>query len=1029
MPKWLKNLKFVLLWMMCLNLTAMVIPAPGHKAIPRDWSAQSPELPKSAETMFPLKDRSDVPLPSHILALMVEFDDVHFKTQPQYPDFLPHDSVFFERWMLHLHDFFFDASHGEYDMSYVVHPQTLRLPKSMAHYGGDTTERTDKNLGDILPDLMPLCSDIDFSIYDGLIIFHAGQGQETDIHGESKDSIWSTFLSRRYLQNYFDPENDDYPGFTTPDGTILTNVVIVPEDQYHDYFPAEGEEDAELHLFSIFGVLAHQYGHILGLPTLFDNVSSNGISQGIGNWGLMGTGVWNASGYVPAQLSAWSRYYLGWEEAITVYHDSVDLPLDHFLNHAQDATRLYKVPISEREYFLIENRQQNPDGSLDPYTNLPSYSFKLLPEDQDYYDDFPLMPFFNFMKNRYSGCEWDFFLPGFGNSPLTDGSGILIWHIDENVIAENFRPNFDINRINGDANHKGVDLEEADGVQDLDTGAYSEYKHGGPYDSYRAGNNDYFGHEYHQGLLWLPTAESYYGGIPLEIYDISESANQMTFSVRFAWKMQMDYEGESKYPAAAVDFLQDGSECIFYPMESGLIALFKDDTLMHGYPLQLPEITHLYTWDGETFYIPTQMGHVARLARKDKVYTYYTNIPYHRFLSHPVDMDDKLALLMENTLIEKSLLYFYDKAEKRLIETDFLWEDKMASNMSWDEEKLHLLSLPKDAEYYRLLSLDLEYQTYHGFDTTVPADSTVVGIFTAKLGYSDALIVQCLSSIYVYDMSEYSLNLRDGFPFIFDGKASAPLSLQDIDGNGMLDILFATSNRVYAIDHYANLITPKNLDVGLADDGISAGAIALDLDGDGSFKLCAAMNMNRLFAWEKNYRLKNGYPVSFAERGRHLPFIAHGADGEPYLWVSADNGSLFRNHIPNYVARRADDGWQAEYGDLRRRASRMSVDLSNQYQSAKVFVKDELYFFPNPLKSFYNQEIKLSIMPTKDVKVSLKIFDISGKLVFQSSGLAREYLRNQDLFHIPVDKLSPGIYIAIIKGGGESHKLRFGIEK
>jgi len=65
------------------------------------------------------------------------------------------------------------------------------------------------------------------------------------------------------------------------------------------------------------------------------------------------------------------------------------------------------------------------------------------------------------------------------------------------------------------------------------------------------------------------------------------------------------------------------------------------------------------------------------------------------------------------------------------------------------------------------------------------------------------------------------------------------------------------------------------------------------------------------------------------------------------------------------LARRADDGWQAEYGDLRRRASRMSVDLSNQYQSAKVFVKDELYFFPNPLNSFYNQEIKLSIMPTQ----------------------------------------------------------------
>lgn len=1029
MPKWLKYLKFVLLWMTWLNLTAMVVPVPGHKAIPQDWSVSNPELPKSAETELGLKNRTVDELPTHILALMVEFDDVHFKMEAQYPDFLAHDLAYFERWMLHLHDFFYDASHGSYQMSYEVYPQRLRLPNTLAHYGADIGGKTDKNLGDIMPDLMQLCGDINFAAYDGMIIFHAGQGQETDVEGKRKESIWSTFLSRKYLQNYFDPENDDYPGFATPDGTILTNIAIICEDQYHDYFPAQGEEDAELYLFSIFGVLAHQFGHILGLPTLFDNVSSNGISQGIGNWGLMGTGVWNASGYVPAQLSAWSRYYLGWEEAITVHHDSEALSIDHFLDHDENAVRLYKVPISEQEYFLIENRQQNPDGSLDPYTNLPSYSFKLLPEEQDYYEDLPLMPFFNFMKNRYAGCEWDFFLPGFGYSPLTDGSGILIWHIDENVIAENFRPNFDINRINGDANHKGVDLEEADGVQDLDTGAYSPYKHGGPDDSYRAGNNDYFGHEYHEGLLWLPTAQSYYGGIPLEIYDISESANQMTFSVRFAWRLQLDYVGDSKYPAAAVDFFQDGSECIFYPMESGLIALFQDDEMVDLYPQQLPEITQLYTWDGEAFYIPTQMGHVARLARKDKDGTRYVNISNRKFLSHPVDMDDRLALLMENTLTDESMVSFYDKEQRRIIETSFVWADKAASNLSWDEKKLHLLSLPKDAEHYRLLSLELEYQNYYGFETTVPSDSTVVGIFTAKLGQNDALIVQCLSSIYVYNKSDYSLSLRDGFPYVFDGKASAPLSLQDIDGNGTLDMIFATSNRVYAVDHYANLISPKTLDMGLADDGISAGAIALNLDSDGSLKLCAALNMNRLFVWEENYRLKRGYPTSFATRGRHLPFVAHGVDGEPYLWMAADNGSLFRNHLPNYDSRKADDGWKAEYGDLKRRASRMSIDLPNQYQSDKVFVKDELYFFPNPLKTFYNQEIKLSIMPTKDLRVSLKIFDISGKLVFQESGLAREYLRNQDLFHIPVDKLAPGIYMAIIKGGGETHKLRFGIEK
>jgi hypothetical protein len=108
--------------------------------------------------------------------------------------------------------------------------------------------------------------------------------------------------------------------------------------------------------------------------------------------------------YVPAPLSAWSRYYLGWEDAVEILHDSVSLSVDHFLNHQQDAVRLYKIPVSSREYFLIENRQQNPDGSLDPYQNLPSYTFKLLPEgEQDYYADYPLLPYFNFSQKPLFG--------------------------------------------------------------------------------------------------------------------------------------------------------------------------------------------------------------------------------------------------------------------------------------------------------------------------------------------------------------------------------------------------------------------------------------------------------------------------------------------------------------------------------------------------------------------------------------------------------------------------------------------------
>ena len=43
------------------------------------------------------------------------------------------------------------------------------------------------------------------------------------------------------------------------------------------------------------------------------------------------------------------------------------------------------------------------------------------------------------------------------------GEGLLIWHIDEEVMSSKW----DSNTVNNDEEHKGMDLEEADGAQDI----------------------------------------------------------------------------------------------------------------------------------------------------------------------------------------------------------------------------------------------------------------------------------------------------------------------------------------------------------------------------------------------------------------------------------------------------------------------------------------------------------------------------------------------------------------------------------
>lgn len=1023
------------LWTAVWTLTALVPPHPKYENPPQNFV---PTRIESMRTNFANKED----IPNNILVLRVQFGDVSFRESEAYPDFLAHDFAFFDRWMVHLHDFFDDASHSQYNLAYTLYPEVITLARPMSYYGSDSTERIDARIPELVADMVSIVdSQIDFNSYGGLIIFHAGAGQESDISKIRSEQIWSTFITRRDLQDYYEPENDSYPGYPTDDGAILKNIVLVPESQYQDYFPAEGEENAEAYLFSIYGVLTHQFGHLIGLPTLFDNDSSNGYSQGIGNWGLMGTGVWNGNGYVPAQVSAWCRMYLGWEDVITINEDTEDIVVDYFLDHNPSAKRLYKVPISSTEYFLIENRQQNPDASLNPYNGQPSYSFKLLPAgEQEYYENYPELPYFNFMTNRYIGSEWDFFLPGLGGpvpsgNPV-DGSGLLIWHIDENIINANFTANFDRNRINSDASHKGVDLEEADGIQNLDTAVYDIYKYGSPFDSFRKDNNDYFGNQLVDGILRLPAAESYYGGVPLEIYNISPSANQMSFSLRFQNSLNADYEGENTIPAALLDFDADGSMEIFHPMPDGKLVMWKDDVIMEGFPYQINPIEELYMWDGENIYIPSQLGSVARLYRlsMDGLHL-LENFPGYTWASHPVNAGNFVACPL-NSSDGTSKIHYYTKLSE-MIAFDKSFEDIITANLIYMSGSIWALTHNSTTGYtlHSGIAGSFAYD-YHPASIPIPADSLIVSIALAPIRQNDfnrEIVIQTPNAVYLLatpDSSSFTFDIVEPFPFVHNLASLAPITIADVDRNSYLDILIGGENGFAVIDYAAQLISPKEFSLSMPDSlGISSGVLALDLDADGKSEYLGNFSRNRQVVWEENFRPKASFPVSYAFRSRSLPMIGEAMDGKPYIYSATDNGRIYRRVLPDARMEDIDMGWFTEYANLERSASRNLPEWQNSFQSASIFVPNETYIFPNPLKSIYEQKISLNVMTSKDAELELNIYDVSGSLVYTKKGYTKAYLRNREVIPMPSHKLSSGVYFAVIKAGKETQTLKFAVEK
>ncbi len=208
-------------------------------------------------------------------------------------------------------------------------------------------------------------ADIDFSSYDtdddgimdpeelSLCIVHAGSGQEST--GFEYD-IWS---HRWYIFGQ---------GYDTLEDTFVDGVRISkhPDDYVGGYFMQA--EDSPM------GIFAHEFGHDLGLPDLYDTDYS---SDGIGLWGLMSGGSWLGipGGSSPVHPCAWCKTVLGWITPTTITSYTNDAPLQQI----ETSSTAYKLAISPTEFFLIENREQT---------------------------------------------LYDTFLPG---------SGILIWHVDESM--------------------------------------------------------------------------------------------------------------------------------------------------------------------------------------------------------------------------------------------------------------------------------------------------------------------------------------------------------------------------------------------------------------------------------------------------------------------------------------------------------------------------------------------------------------------------------------------------------------------
>ncbi|MGH2575016.1 MAG: hypothetical protein ACRDFC_04875, partial [Ignavibacteria bacterium] len=123
---------------------------------------------------------------------------------------------------------------------------------------------------------------------------------------------------------------------------------------------------------------------------------------------------------------------------------------------------VYKILISGKEYFLLENRNRDAKKNEQTIYFVRSGVRDSIRFTSDL-SGFENADVWQLKGNITDVDELDWSLPGLKNDTADFQGGILIWHIDENVIDANILTN----TINADINHRGVDLEEAKGAQDI----------------------------------------------------------------------------------------------------------------------------------------------------------------------------------------------------------------------------------------------------------------------------------------------------------------------------------------------------------------------------------------------------------------------------------------------------------------------------------------------------------------------------------------------------------------------------------
>jgi len=1018
------------------------VPEKNDRPPFQEWAPALNEFqldPTAAKRLFQPADTT------RVLMLLAAFADVAFDTSAIDTTGLGNvdrDTLlvpYFRKVMRYCEEFYADVSYGKSTIQTTIPDTVFTLPFRMRYYGNDDLfgERGTKLIWDAVAAADGM---VDFADYDGIGVIHAGAGQESDVERDSETQVWSAYFPQALISFVMsDSLGRDVPGIPTNDTTAAGDTIYVegaallPETEQQDGYD-----------FSLIGVFTHELGHVVaGWPDLYDTTPDD-PSSGLGAFCLMAAGTWNARGYVPAEPSAWCRMYAGWLDpvpfdaapdegrTVTLTYIEKDRP-------AAEDTTLAWIPLSGDEYFLVNCRKPDPNsnGKFDWVRgNLPDTTF-------------------TFWTDSYAGAEFNFYtpntIPGTPQDTTREAAGVYIWHIDESVVTFGFP----FNRVNADPHHMGIDLEEADGLQDLEFDIYSLLSFGSPDDAFRADNNDAF------TPMSVPSSKSSFGG-PSDVWitNISAADTVMTFTLQFksggiedapavaeGWPVELPDGVIGTQPSSA-DLDADGEAEFIVMGSSGSLSVLRADgtlyfqkdigTTVSGSPL----VGDIDDEDGLEIVVPTAAGGIyvwesdgaPYQGHADGLFATVDSIGGVDGVLADVDRSDDLELIIGSDDDDAG------SANGKMWVVDFAASDQIselpvssavatAPVVVWSGDRpVCVQPLSAGGLAVTLLSDELAPVSARAGDASIvfgaPAASDL-----DRDGDWEILTVGDDGRVHVYRLTGGGvpgLDAVSGWPVDVAAIAGTGVSAADVDADGYNDVLVVGTGGSLHVINYNGVHKPgwpKTLDSpeDVYFDYIEPhpAPLVADVDADGRLELIGVFSDGRIAAVAAGAgrsEILPGWPVQsapgsvpvvgdFQGSGQTSVFAVeapYAVEGD-IMWTRAtlwNLGTGFESHL---------DEWPMYRRDAARNAT---IGASSHDVLQGVDMVRDVYCQPNPAGRD-GTRFHYLLGPSID-RVEIRVYDLTGMEVRKLHGSVNEGVDNLVLWdgeNSDGNAVAPGLYV------------------